>query len=208
MAFQTVSMEISKSGEKKGDKRVKVGDFNIFVPVLKDIAAIVAGAEVKKDEKGNEVYEDGIPVYADEKSDLIQSAILSQVKAQARNKLNPGTVTLKTDQKIPESWEELCAEGTRGPGAGLKLLQDFRKAFSEWLAKQGLSDAAQAALLAFVSNRSALALQTAATKAKVKARLESFAESLSEEDLEKFFKPLDTATSACNESEDPLAGLE
>lgn len=207
MAFQIVVMEISKSGEKKGDKRILVGSVNIFVPTLRDIAAIVAGAEIKKDEKGEEVYEDGLPVYTDDRADWIQDAILTQVKAQARNKLVPGTISLKADQKIPETWEELYAEGTRGPGAGLKLLQDFRKAFSDWVSKQGISDAAQAALLAFVSNSKALMCQNAATKAKVSARLAAFAESLSEEDLDKFMKPLENANSACADDSDPLAEL-
>lgn len=198
--FQKVPMEISKSGDKKGDKRVKVGEVEIFVPFLKDIAAIVAGAEQKKNEKGEPEFEDGIPVYSDEKADWIQSAILMQVKAQARNKLQPGTVSLKADQKIPENWEELCAEGTRGPGAGLKLLQDFKRAFSEWVAKQGLSEAASAALVAFVSNRNALTFQTTETKKKVSARLTAFAESLSEEDMERFMKPLTAATEACEET--------
>jgi hypothetical protein len=204
MNFQKVSMEISKSAEKKGDKRVPVGTVEILVPVLKDIAAIVAGASIKKDDKGQEIFEDGLPVYEDEKADWIQSAILSQIKAQARNKLVPGTVTLKPDQKIPETWEELCAEGTRGPGAGLKLLQDFRKAFQEWIAKQGLSEAATKTLVTFVSNRSALECQTATTKAKVAARLNAFAESLSEEDMERFLRPLENAIAGTAETANPM----
>lgn len=198
--FQKVNMEISKSGDKKGDKRIKVGDVSIFVPFLKDIAAIVAGAEQKKNDKGEPEFEDGVPVYVDEKADWIQSAILMQVKAQARNKLTPGTINLKAEQKIPENWEELCAEGTRGPGAGLKLLQDFKRAFSEWVAKQGLSEAASAGLIGLVSNRNALTFQNSVTKGKVAARLTAFAESLSEEDMERFMKPLTAATEACEET--------
>ena len=195
--FQRVQMEISKAGEKKGDKRIKVGDVDIFVPTLKDIAAIVAGAEQKKDEKGNPIVEDGLPVYTTDTADWIQGAILAQVKAQARNKLVPSTVSLKADQKIPETWEELCAEGTRGPGAGLKLLQDFKRAFSDWVSKQGLSEASGAFLVAMVGNKNALLLQNDAIKAKVSARLTSFAESLSEEDMERFMSPLTAATEAC-----------
>lgn len=195
--FQKVQMEISKSGEKKGDKRIKVGDVDVFVPTLKDIAAIVAGAEQKVDEKNQPIFEDGLPVYTTDAADWIQGSILAQVKAQARNKLVTGTVSLKEGQKIPETWEELCAEGTRGPGAGLKLLQDFKRAFSDWVAKQGLSEASGAFLVAMVGNKNALLLQNDSIKGKVSARLTAFAESLSEEDMERFMSPLTAATEAC-----------
>jgi diketogulonate reductase-like aldo/keto reductase len=104
---------------------------------------------------------------------------------------------------IAEDWAGLTAEGVRD-GAGLKLLHAFRAAFAEWVSKQGIAEAAANTLIALATNRNALVLQQATTKEKVKARLEAFAADLSEEDLTKFMRPLESATAACAQTVDAL----
>lgn len=200
-AFTPVTIAVSKSAGN-GKPREKIGDQIIYVPTLKDVISFVT-SEVKKDEKGQDVAEEGLPVYVDDKANWLQGAILAAVKAQARNKLIPGTATVKDGQKIAETWEELCAEGVRD-GSGLALAREFKAAFGEWVAKQGLSEAAANTLITLVGNKAALTLQQQGTKDKVKARLEAFAESLPEDKVEKFMRPLEAAVNACSETEDAM----
>lgn len=202
MAFQQVTIDVSK---KVNGAFQKVGEQNIFVPLLADAMKYV-GASIKKDEKGNDIIEDGIPVYDSDEANWIQGAILAAVKAQARNKMVSGTANLKEGQKIATDWAELCAEGVRD-GSGLALAREFKASFADWIAKQGLSEAAANMLVTLVSNKAALQLQTQATKDKVKARLEKFADEQNAETVEKFMRPLQSAIDACSATDDPLADL-
>lgn len=199
MTFKQITIEVSK---KENGKFNKVGEQTIHVPTLADVIPFIT-SEVKKDDKGAEVFEDGLPVYVDDKANWVQGAILAMVKAQARNKMTPGTATLKDGQKIAETWEELCAEGVRD-GSGLALAREFKAAFAEWVAKQGLAEAAANTLITLVSNKAALTLQQQGTKDKVKARLEGFANDLDAEKLEKFTRPLESAINACEATADAM----
>lgn len=201
-AFTPVTIVVSKSAGN-GKPREKIGEQKIFVPVLKDILPFIT-TEIKKDEKGADVMgEEGLPVYADVRANWLQDSILAAVKAQARNKLIPGTATVKDGQKIAETWEELTAETLRD-GSGLALAREFKNAFGEWVAKQGLSEAAANTLITLVGNKAALTLQQQGTKDKVKARLEAFAMSMDEAQVEKFMRPLEAAVNACSETEDAM----
>lgn len=204
--MKKITIDVSKKVEVNG-KGVfkKVGDMIISVPPLSDCIQYVT-SPIKRDEKGAEVEEEGLPVYEADEANWIQSAILAAVKAQARNKMVSGTATLKDGLKIAETWAELCAEGVRG-NAGLQLARDFKAAFTDWIGKQGLSEAATATLTTLVSNKAALQLQVPATKAKVQARLEAFATSLEAADLEKFQRPFESAMASCEATADALADL-
>lgn len=207
MAFAQVKMEISKREKGKNGSKgefVKIGEHTIHVPLLRDVLSFIASAEVKKDEKGQEIIEDGIPVYSTEEANWVQGAILSQVKMQARNKLVPGTATLKPDNKIPETWEELYAEGVRGPSAALALAREFKESFAEWVSKQGLSENASATLISLVSNKTALALQPQGNKEKVLARISKYMEDMDEETNLKFQRPIEALMEACQGESDPM----
>jgi hypothetical protein len=194
MAFAKATIDVSQrvNGEFK-----KVGDMTIHCPLLADILPFVTSA-VKKDEKGNDVIEEGIPVYESQEANWVQGAILAAVKAQARNKLVPKTATVKEGLKIPENWAELTAEGTRGQGEGLAIAREAKAAFEEWLGKQGISEAAQNTLKTLFSNRSALMLQPAEIRGKVKARVEAFAGSIEDTNfLERIQRPVQAVLDAC-----------
>lgn len=188
MSFQAIKIDVSKRDPVKKEF-VKVGEQTIFVPVLKDIMGFVASDIQTKD--GKEVVDDdGIPLYVSEEANWLQGAIIGAVKAQARNKLKSGTADLKDGAKIATDWAELIAEGGRGDGAGLRIAREFKDSFAEWVAKQGLAELAAANLIAIVGNKNALLLQNGTVKAKVKARLEGYAEAQDEQTLEKFMRPL------------------
>lgn len=187
-------IEVSKTVEAGPNKRqrVKVGEVAIVVPTIEDVLEFVGAAKVTGEE-------DGLPVYSDDRANWLQSAILSYVKAAARNKLEPGTATVKDGLKIATNWEELTAEAERGGnGAGLKLYAEVKALFADWASKQGKSQAAVNTLVGLFNNKQALALATADTKAKVKPYYEAFAASLSEEDLEKYSRPLESILETCD----------
>lgn len=191
--MKSVIIEVSKTETVAGKRqRVRVGEVAIVVPTLADVLEFIGAAK----ETGEE---DGLPVYSDDKANWLQSAIVSYVKAAARNKLEPGTAIVKDGLKIATNWEELTAEAERpGTGAGLKLYAEVKALFSDWASKQGKSQAAVTTLVGLFNNRQALALATADTKAKVKPYYEAFAASLSEEDLEKYSRPLESILETCD----------
>lgn len=189
--MENIIMAVSK---KVGGKYEKQGEVAITVPVLSDIAAIVAGA--KETEK-----EDGIPVYEDDRANFVQSAILAYVKMNARNKLKPGTAELKDGQKIPTNWEELCAEGVRGGnGAALALAREVKEEFSKWANTLGKSAGAVQVMVQLFSNKTALSLAIPANKEKMKGYVEAFAESLTEEQLERYERPIAGILEVCEAS--------
>lgn len=194
--MQVIQMDVSK---KVNGKFAKQGEVAITVPVLADVLAFVA-SPIKKDDKGAEIVEDGLPVYEDDKANWLQSAMLAAIKAQARNKLVSGTATLKDGNTIPTDWEGILAEGVRGGGEALAIAREAKAAFQEWMAKQGKSEAATNAVCGLFANRQALQLQSATNKGKVKAYVESFAESLSEEALERISKPVEAVLAACEDT--------
>lgn len=211
--FKTVAIDVSK---RENGKFAKVGSTTIHVPMLKDILPFIT-SPIKAEKKtvdGKEVEvevvdDDGIPVYASDEANWVQAAIIAAVKAQARNKLNPGTATVKDGLKIPETWAELCAEGQRGQGEGLAILREVKAAFAEWLKLQNISEAAQNTLNTLFGNKAALAVQQKGTKDKVKARVEAFASTLADNLVERFERPLQSVIDACDAAAeaDPLAGI-
>lgn len=214
--MQVIKQDVSV---RKDGKFAKVGEYEVHVPTLAEIIAIVANAKPKKADKdtakelidadGNEITKDGLPVYEADEADWIQKAMFAQVKAQARNKLVPETANLKPDNKIATNWEELCEEGKRGGGEHLAIAREIRAMFAEWLKKQNLAEAAQNALNIFFGNSKALAVQQPSTKEKMKAKVMAFAEAtlLTPELIDRYEKSIEAVLAACEGTEDPLAGM-
>lgn len=172
-----------------GNEYQKVGDIVIPVPTL---AAFGIEAKVK------ETGEDGLPVYEDDKLDWLFGAAVAACKAQARNKLVSGTADLKEGQKIAENFEELTAEGERkGNAEALKLQKEIVQSFGSFVQTLGKSAATQAVLLGLFRNKQALALQTDENKGKMKGYLSQYAETLSEQDLQRYSKYLTSVEEAC-----------
>ena len=196
--MNVVEIVVSKKEKIAGKNQyVEQGRVNITVPTLADILPFVTSA-ISTDKDGKPVSEDGLPVYEADEANWVQAAILSYVKADARNKLIPQTAEVKPGLKIPTNWEELCAEGSRGGnGAALALARDAKLAFAEWAGKQGKSEGTTTMMVTLFSNRAALQLQGEAHKLKMTAYVESFAESLSEADMERFTRPIESVLLAC-----------
>lgn len=186
--MKTVVMQVNK---RENSKFVPVGQVSIVVPTLEDIVAAVASAKITGEE-------DGIPVYADDIANWVQSAMFNTVKAAARNKLENGTANVKAGLKIATNWEELTAEADRSGGAAaLALLREFRAVFEQWAKTLGKSEAAQQTLVKYVSNRTALELANTDVKGKIKAYVEQFADALPEADQLRFERPLMSLIESC-----------
>lgn len=209
--MQVFPMEVSKTVAVKGGKnyREKVGTVEVTVPILKDIISIVAEAEIdteamdtarKEAIKAKEVF-DELPIYKDGRADWVFGAMLAAVKAGARNKLQAGSVELKSsDTPIPLDWDGIIASGEgRGGAAAFALLKEVKALWATFVGKLGKSEATSQVLITYFNNKQALLSQSDENRAKMLKYVEDFAGELSEEDAEKYQKPLDAVLSACAE---------
>lgn len=198
--MQKITMDVSK---KVNGKYQKVGAVEINVPVLHDLFSTV---EIQKDDKGNDLVEDGLPVYKDDKHNYVQGAIFAAVKAQARNKLVSGTAELKAGQKIAATWEELTAEGERvGNGEALAAVREAKAAFAEHVKTLGKSKNAQDTLNLLFGNKQALSVQSAENKAKMEGYVTDFAEKLATDapdQFSRFEKYITGILASCAATED------
>lgn len=190
--MKQITLDVSKKDAKSG-KYVKQGEMVVTVPVLLDYVAELALAKITGEE-------DGLPVYDNDKANFTQAAIFAYVKAAARNKLISGTAEVKPGLKIAETWEELTAEGVRtGGAAALALIRELREAFADHVKTLGKSEAAQKVLTTFFNNKAVLEMATAENKGKMQTYIENFAETLSEEDLERFSRHLESLLELCKQ---------
>jgi len=189
--MKTLKMPVSKT---VNSKYVVIGSVDVFYPTVEEIAGFCQSAKAVKED------EDGVSEYESPEANWIQTAILSYAKANARNKLVSGTIDLKDGLKIPETWAEFTAETGRS-GEALAILREAKAEFSDWISKQGKSEAVTKTLVTLFNNKAALELQTPANKAKMLVYVESFAESLSAEKLDRLQKPIESVISACSETE-------
>lgn len=192
--MKTIQMQISQTVAKNGkNERVSAGNVEITVPVLEDMIPHM-GAKITGEE-------DGLPVYDSDAANFIISAVVAYVKAGARNKTEivNGVVRVRDGLKIPTNWEELCQEGTRGGGAAaLAILREAKEAFATWFKTLGKSENATATAVTLFSNRAALEVQEPKVKEKMVAYVTAFGESLSEELLEKFARPLENVLASAS----------
>lgn len=193
--MKEIKIEVNK---KVNGKYAKVGEQSIFVPILHLALSALGSPEIAKDKDGADVYEDGLPVYTKDEHNWVQGAMLAQVKAQARNKLVPGTADVKAGQAIATDWPSLTAEGERvGNPEALAAIREAKADFAAWVATLGKSAGAQATMNTLFANKQALSLQTPENKAKIAKYVEDFATSLDETKLERYMKYLDSVTAAC-----------
>ena len=188
--MQKFTMEVSK---KDNGKYVKQGSVDIHYPLLGEMGLSI-------EPTGND--EEGFPTYADPKVQYVFDAVLSAVKAQARNKLVSGTATLKDGLSIASTIEQLLESGGGNKGDALAAVREMLAAFKDWLPTTGKSAKVQEAVLGLASNRKALALQTADKKQKfVESYLAAFASSLSEVQASRFERPLLALQEACEDGD-------
>ncbi len=146
--MEVTKLEADPEGGK-AKKAVPVGSVEVYYPTLQELGfkdAVPASWELEdKDGKpvaAKESDSEAFPVYAEEGLDYAFNAILSAVKAKARNALQSGTATLKDGLKIAETLEELFASGERS-GEALKIKAEAIKSFKAYLQSTGKAAAYQ-----------------------------------------------------------------
>lgn len=198
---------------KANAERVKIGDVEIFVPTKDEILPVIAGATIAQaeDDNGKKLVdangkpvpaadEDGYPIYEDARANWLLGAIIAAAKAQARSRLQKGTVILKDGLKIATTLEELATAAGRDGGAALAAMRECREEFAKWTATTGKSAATQETLSRLFKNKDALSMQSASTKEKMRKYVEEFSVALSETDVEKlerFTRTIESVLEAC-----------
>ena len=213
--MQSIQLTIRETinAGKANAERVRIGDVEIFVPTKDEILPVIAGATVAQaeDDNGKKLVDsngkplpaaddDGYPVFEDAKANWLFGAIITAVKAQARSRLQKGTVTLKEGLKIATTLEELATAAGRDGGAALAAMRECREEFAKWAATTGKSAATQETLAKLFKNREALSTQNATIKGKMKDYVEQFSVALSESDpekLERFTRTIESVLEAC-----------
>ena len=141
--------------------------------------------------------EDGLPTYATDNLNFVFSALFAACKADARNKLQSGTATLKEGQKIASSVAELIEKSER-TGAALAIVREFNKAFVAYLAAHsGKSTAVQAVLAGMARARSTIALCSEVRRNALLAQLAGLADTLNDEDTAKYQNTILAISEAC-----------
>ena len=144
--FTVMPMKVNK---KVNGKYEELGEHKIYVPTLENFGFTV---EVQKDDKGETVIDDYLPVYKDAKLNWLQGAVLSAVKAQDRNRFQPKLGILKEGAKISDNWLDLITEGERGGGGdALAAIREAKAAFVAWVATLNKSAATQKTLISMLN---------------------------------------------------------
>lgn len=189
-------MVVSVTEGTKGNRaRKEIGKVEIYTPSLTEIAKIIVDAkETGKDEK------DGLPVYETQEANWVFSAIHNAVKMAARNKIDVAgnVVRMKDGLTIADNMADLTEEGQRGGnGEGLAIVREAKAAFSDWVATLGKSETTAAFITTMFSNRAALATQPAHVKEKMSTYVIDFAAQLTDEQMERFTRPLEAVQASC-----------
>ena len=167
---------------------VKQGEVTVYYPLLNEL-----GLGVEPEKTDNE----GFPVYKDEKVQYVFDAVLSAVKAQARNKLVSGTTNFKPGLSIASTVEELLESGSSTKGDALAAVREFLAAFKAWLPSTKKSEKVQAAVYELARNKGSVALQSDEKKKKFSVYLADFAEQLDEVQGARFTRPLLALNESC-----------
>lgn len=167
-----IKMAVSKT---VNGKREEVGVQELFAPTLAEIIAAVTNAEpTGQDEKTGEL------VYEGRVESFLYSALIAQVKANARNKFMPGSTDLRPNAKLPETLEELVAPTVSNKGQALAERRALMDMFKEYAAGLAKPDAIKAALVMLFDKPDNLVLQDADKRAKIKPYFEEFGNSVAE----------------------------
>lgn len=190
----------------KAKKAVDVGSVEVYYPTLQELgfsAAVPSGWELTdKDGKpvaAKETDSEAFPVYEAEGLDYTFNAVLAAVKANARNKLNSGTATLKDGLKIAETLEELFASGERS-GEALKIKSEAIKSFKAYLASTGKSQAYQFQIANWVTKaKDIMPLLPEGHKKAALAHVEAWGKTLDSALVERFSRFIQAISDAAEQ---------
>jgi hypothetical protein len=170
------NMEVSKKGVN--GKYEKVGTVAITVFSLQDFGIDIPATSEDK--------ETGLLTYADAKVQFVYASLFAAAKADARNKLEPGSATIKAGNQLATTVDELIAK-SEGGAAALALAREFLTSFGTYLkTKSGKSEVVQALYLQMAKVRQSITISSEAKRAGFAAQLAGYLEHASTDDATKY----------------------
>ncbi len=208
-AFGTViTFVINETVEVNGkNKYQKVAELPMPIPTLEDFAITAKRKAANKEDGINEkgLDEDGIPAYEDEAMDWLQFAIVQQLKAQNRNKVDGKN--LKEGMKFPENFAELVAVGERS-GEALKNRHLCKSAFAAYLKSKNKSDVVVKVLSDLFIDANSISVAKDDFVEALEFHIKAFVPGLSEDDKLKYERTIEKAVEAINGRSATLADLK
>jgi hypothetical protein len=160
-----LSMAVTK---KDGNKRVPVGEVDVWVPTL---AAFGVIADIK------ETDEEGLPVYTTNEANWLQNSIKNAVLANARNKLTPQTVDPRPGATMPSDLATLCEPSLGGGNPEiLRQIAAVKALFREYVSGLGKSAKVNALLTEAFGSVKALGMQPISVRERIATYVETFVE--------------------------------
>lgn len=208
-AFKTViKFVINETVEVNGkNKYQKVAELPMPIPTLEDFGIEAKRKAANKEDGITEtgVDEDGIPAYEQEQWDWLQFAIVQQLKAQNRNKVDGKN--LKEGMKFPENFAELVAVGERS-GEALKNRHLCKSAFAAYLKSKNKSDVVVKVLSDLFIDANSIAVAKDDFVDALEFHLKSWVPGLTEDDKLKYERTIEKAVDAITGRSATLADLK
>ncbi len=172
IARNTITIAVTKN-VTKGSTTVRepVGSVEVYAPTLAEFGLAVE--PVSQNEETGEL------TYAAHADQFLYNAVLAQVKANARNKMQSGSISLKPNNKFAENLQELItpSESTSTVLAERRALFEL---FKDYLSNLARPENVKRLLLTFLEKPETLALQPAEQRAKIKVYFDEFGGSVEE----------------------------
>lgn len=194
--WAVASIEVSKT-EKLPDgsaKRVSLGKVKMPFPTMAAISALLAEPEaltvIPFDGKAED--NDGIPTYANDAVNWVQSAIIGKVSIKMRNSLVPESVEIQAGKELPLNFEQLL-EAAERTGEALKIKAEAVTAFAGYIAGLGKAPNVVETWKRLFRQPEAMASQTDTMKQKMLGYLTGFTGTLTPENMQRYMRALTAA---------------
>lgn len=191
----TYQLAVGETKDVAGKRtRVEAGKVSIFVPSLADMGWAVS--PVKE--------ENGLPVYGDEKAQMVFDGLFASVCAMNRNRVavQEGKVVVTDPRGLTTDVASLflAAEGSKGEHFVIR--REYGEAVAKYLAGSGKSAKAVAVLSVLMTDKKAALVANEANKAAALSHIERLAESLPAEAVTRFAKLIEEMGAALAPSSD------
>jgi hypothetical protein len=181
----------------KKNKYQKIAELDMPIPTLEEFGIDAARKPLSKDDGIDEhgKDEDGIPAYVDEKFDWLQFAIVQQLKAQNRNKVDGKE--MKEGMKFPTNFAELVAVGERS-GEALKNRHLAKAAFAAYLKSKNKADVVVKLLSDLFIDANSITVAKDDFVEALESHLKQWVPALDEVNKGKFERTIEKAVEAIN----------
>ena len=169
-----VTNEVSQQVEGKG--RVKVGEWSSYIPSLEEFGLAVI-PKLKADGTPD-LTEDGLYQYEGLAEAFLYRSVVSTCKADARNKLQTKTATLRPGCKMPENFVEVITPSERQASVVFAERRALIAAWSEFVSNLPKSEGVKKLAISFFNQPEGLLAQPENVRNAVLGWVNEFGEAL------------------------------